>query len=115
MLSNLSSHAGELKSQGAAEAARDPNSDVTSEDAERTMIDESTKAGAIGFQFDPNATAEEKAAQAHTVSVTEGIPKFVVTRLLGSTSRRSLREKTSGISSNHRYCMYQSPVHGVIY
>ena len=71
MLSNLSSRAGELKSQGAAEAARNPNSNVTSEDAEKAMIDEGKIAGALGFQFDPNATAEEKAAQAHTVIFTQ--------------------------------------------
>ena len=68
MLSSLSGRAGELKSQGAAEAARDPNSNVTSEDAERTMIDETKKAGGAAFQFNPDASPEEKAAQAASVS-----------------------------------------------
>lgn len=63
----LSSFKGELKSQGAVEAARDPNSDVTAEDAERVMMDESKKAGAPTLQFDPNASPEEKAAQAAAV------------------------------------------------
>ncbi|KAK3173796.1 hypothetical protein OEA41_007128 [Lepraria neglecta] len=66
MTSNLTSRAGELKSQGAAEAARDPNSKVTAEDAEQLMTDESKKAGVAAFQFDPNASPEAKAAQARS-------------------------------------------------
>lgn len=53
----------ELKQQGALEAARDPNSSVTAEDAERKVVEEARAAGSAAFQFDPNATAEEKAAQ----------------------------------------------------
>ena len=68
MMSNLASRAGELKSQGAADAARDPNSKVTPEDAEDLMTQESKKAGVAAFQFDPNASPEEKAAQARSVS-----------------------------------------------
>ena len=68
MASNLTSRAGELKSQGAAEAARDPNSKVTAEDAEQLMTDESKKAGVAAFQFDPNASPEAKAAEARSVS-----------------------------------------------
>ena len=60
----LSSFKGELKSQGAAEAARDPNSSVTAQDAERVAVDESNKAGSAALQFDPDATPAEKAAQA---------------------------------------------------
>lgn len=59
---------GELKQQGAAEVARDPDSKVTSEDAEQVMINETKKAGGAAFQFDPNASPEEKAAQARSVS-----------------------------------------------
>ena len=69
MLSNLHSRAGELKSQGAAEAARDPSSNVSAHDAEQTMHDESRKAGAAAFQFNADATPEEKAAQARSVSL----------------------------------------------
>ncbi|KAI9891147.1 MAG: hypothetical protein M1814_002990 [Vezdaea aestivalis] len=56
--------AAELKAQGVAEAARDPSSGVTSEDAERKLKQEASKAGAEVFSFDPNATPEQKAAQA---------------------------------------------------
>ncbi|KAF2092391.1 DNA-directed RNA polymerase II subunit J [Rhizodiscina lignyota] len=52
----------ELKQQGALEAARDPNSTVTAEDAERKVVDEARAAGSAAYQFDPNATAQEKAA-----------------------------------------------------
>lgn len=49
-------------------AAQDPNNKVTPEDAEGIMTDESKKAGIPAFQFDPNASPEEKAAQARSVS-----------------------------------------------
>lgn len=68
-MSDLNSRAGELKSQGAAMAARDSNNSITAEDAEGVMTNESKKAGVPAFQFDPNATAEEKAAQARSVSL----------------------------------------------
>ena len=64
----LSSFHSEVKQQGAAEAARDPNSNVTADDAERVFGEESKNAGAPALQFDPNATPEEKAAQAKAVS-----------------------------------------------
>ncbi|KAK0631828.1 C2 domain-containing protein [Immersiella caudata] len=54
----------ELKQQGAIEAAQDPESSVTSADAQKTILAESKKAGVAAFTFDPNATREEKAAQA---------------------------------------------------
>ncbi|KAF1981931.1 tricalbin [Aulographum hederae CBS 113979] len=55
--------ASELKQQGALEAAQDPNSSVSASQAEQMVVDETKKAGGAAFQFDPNATAEEKAAQ----------------------------------------------------
>ena len=67
MLSNLNSRAGELKSQGAAQAAQDPNSSVSADDAEQTIHDESRKAGSAAFRFDAESTPEEKAAQARSV------------------------------------------------
>lgn len=60
----------ELKSQGAVEAAQDPNSSVTGDDATRVILDESKKAGSAALHFDPDATPEEKAAQARSVSQT---------------------------------------------
>ncbi|KAL8832693.1 MAG: hypothetical protein Q9191_000094 [Dirinaria sp. TL-2023a] len=66
MMSNLSSRAGELKTEGALQAAQDPNSDVSSQDAQQVMANESKKAGIAAFQFDPDATPEEKAAQARS-------------------------------------------------
>jgi hypothetical protein len=67
-MTSLNSSAGELKAQGVVEAAQDPNSTVTAEDAQRKIVQESKKAGVAAFQFDPNATPEEKAAQARAVS-----------------------------------------------
>lgn len=68
MANMLSSFKGELKSQGAEEAARDPNSSVTADDAQRVMVDESKKAGAPALTFDPSASPAEKQAQARAVS-----------------------------------------------
>jgi hypothetical protein len=61
------SQAAELKTQGVIEAAQDPNSGVSAADAEKKIVDESKKAGAIALTFDPNASPEEKAAQARAV------------------------------------------------
>ena len=60
--------AAEIKMQGAVEMAQDPNSSVTSDDAQKKMVEESKKAGVPAFTFDPNASPEEKAAQARAVS-----------------------------------------------
>ncbi|RDI82640.1 hypothetical protein Vi05172_g7461 [Venturia inaequalis] len=56
----------ELKQQGAYEAARDPNSSVTAKQAEKSAVEEARAGGSAAFQFDPNATAEEKAAQVNS-------------------------------------------------
>lgn len=64
----LSSFKHELKAQGAVEAARNPDSNVTAEDAEKVMIEESRKAGATALHFSADATPEEKAAQAREVN-----------------------------------------------
>ena len=61
------SRASELKQQGALEAARDPNSSVTADQAERKVVEEARNAGSAAFKFDPDATPEEKAAQAKAV------------------------------------------------
>ena len=58
-------HQAELKAQGVEEAARDPNSNVSSEDVQKVLADESKKAGIAAYSFDPNASPEDKAAAAH--------------------------------------------------
>ncbi|KAH8719146.1 hypothetical protein GQ44DRAFT_742030 [Phaeosphaeriaceae sp. PMI808] len=58
------SRAHELKAEGALEAARDLNSSVTAQAAEKTAVDEALKGGSAAFQFDPDASPEEKRAQA---------------------------------------------------
>ena len=67
-MSQINGRESELKSQGAAEAARSPDSKVSARDAEQTMVEESLKAGSVAYQFDPNASPEDKAAQASSVS-----------------------------------------------
>lgn len=63
----LSSFKSEAKQQAVEDLARDPNSKVTAIDAEKVIVEESKKAGAPTFTFDPNASPEEKAAQANAV------------------------------------------------
>lgn len=70
MLSAFKGHEAELKSQGVVEAAQDPESNVTAADASRVIVEEAKKAQGAGaaFEFDPDASPEEKAAQARSVS-----------------------------------------------
>jgi hypothetical protein len=70
------SEAAELKTQGVIEAAQDPNSKVTAEDAQERIVAESKKAGAVALTFDPNASPEEKAAQARAVSDCCNLPSL---------------------------------------
>ncbi|KAL9099720.1 MAG: hypothetical protein Q9163_004819 [Psora crenata] len=65
-MSHLSRHAGEVKVEDVKKAALDTNSKLTAEDAEKIMEYEAKKAGIAAFQFDPNATPAEKAAQARS-------------------------------------------------
>ena len=66
---SLNGSAAELKAQGVEESARDPNSSTTANDAQRKIVKESQKAGVAAFTFDPDATPEQKAAQARAVSI----------------------------------------------
>jgi hypothetical protein len=59
----------EIKQQAIIEKAQDPHSAVSAEDAKRTIDEETKKAGGTVFNFDPNATTEEKAAQMNAVSL----------------------------------------------
>ncbi|KAK2592889.1 Tricalbin-2 [Conoideocrella luteorostrata] len=56
--------ANELKQQGAIEAAQNPESSVTADDAQREMVEQSKNAGVPAFTFDPDASPEQKRAQA---------------------------------------------------
>ena len=58
----------ELKQQGAVEAAENPESSVTADDAQREIVQTSKNAGVPAFTFDPDASIEEKNAQAKAVS-----------------------------------------------
>lgn len=59
--------AGELKTQGVIEAAEDPDSSVTSGDAQKKIVEESKNAGIPAFSFDPHASPEQKKAQVKAV------------------------------------------------
>lgn len=57
----------ELKQQGAIEAAQDPESSVTAEDAQKKLLEESKNAGVVAVAFDPDASPEEKKQKASEV------------------------------------------------
>lgn len=68
MFSQFSSQPKEAKQQEIVQAAQDPDDGVTSADAQKVLLDESKKGGAAAFQFDPDASPAEKAAQTGAVS-----------------------------------------------
>lgn len=70
--------ANELKQQGAIEASRDPESNVTAEDAERKIVEDSREAGVTAFTFNPDASAEEKRAQARAVRWSYPLPSAML-------------------------------------
>ena len=59
----------EAKQQGVLAAARNPNSPVTSDDAERAIVEDARSAGGAAYTFDPLASPAEKAAQARAVGL----------------------------------------------
>ena len=69
MLNGVAGMASELTQQKALAAARDPNSSVDAHQAEQVILEQSKAAGAAAFEFDPNASPEEKAAQLREVSM----------------------------------------------
>ena len=56
----------EIKQQGAMEAAEEDQ--ITANAAEKEIVEQSKNAGVAAFQFDPDATPEQKRAQAKAVS-----------------------------------------------
>jgi len=72
----------ELKQQGALEAAADPNSSVSPEAAEKKVMQEAKKAGSVAYEFDPNASTEEKRAQMQSVSFSGFAMMLACTRVL---------------------------------
>ncbi|KAM0814256.1 putative C2 domain-containing protein [Seiridium cardinale] len=53
----------ELKQQGAIEAAQNPNSSVSADDAQKKLVEESKNAGVAAYSFNPDASPEEKRRQ----------------------------------------------------
>jgi hypothetical protein len=62
------SQVSEIKQQAIIEKAKDPNSSVTAEAAKEAIVDETRATGGTAYQFDPNATRDQKAAQLNAVS-----------------------------------------------
>ena len=69
MLEGTAGRASELRQQGALEASRDPNSGVDAAQAEQKVLDEAKASGAPAFEFDSDASPEQKKAQMQAVRV----------------------------------------------
>ena len=69
MLNGVAGAAPELAEQKVLAAARDPNSSVDADQAEHIIMEQSKAAGAAAFEFNPDASPEEKAAQLREVSM----------------------------------------------
>lgn len=67
--------ANELKQQGAVEAAANPESSVTAVDAQKEIVEASRNAGVAAFTFDPDASPEQKKAQAQAVRLSFSWPR----------------------------------------
>lgn len=69
MASEVDEQKRELRQQGAIEAAEEaPQDPQAAEAAEKVLVEETRKAGMPAYQFDPNASPEDKAAAAEAVS-----------------------------------------------
>lgn len=70
-MASLEAEKTELKEEGVIEAAtelaQDPESKVNPETVEQTLVDETRKSGGAAYQFDPDASPEDKAAAAEAV------------------------------------------------
>ena len=93
---SLNTSAAELKAQGVVEAAQDPNSSVTADDAQQKIVTESKKAGVAAFTFNPDASPEEKAAQARAVSISDGRCTSTI------LTRSSLQRVPEGFHHEHK-------------
>ena len=93
----MASSVPEIKAAGVEEAARDPNSNVTSDDAKNVIAEESKKAGIPAYKFDPNASPEEKKAAAATTAVSCAYARGSsrLTRDVVSATRTSREEEAS--------------------
>lgn len=75
----------DAKVGNAIAAAQDPESTTTADDAQRQMVAESRNAGIPAFTFDPDATPEQKRAQARDVRL-PGYPPNCLALLLCPSS-----------------------------
>lgn len=105
MLEGIAGRASELKVQGALEASRDPNSAVDAHQAEQKALHEAQAAGAAAYEFDPNATPEQKAAQLKSVrylrveSIAHASPILTFNTETGSPETT---QETSSRCASHR-------------
>ena len=67
--------------------AQNPDTKTTSEDAEQALINDTKRAGGAAFQFDPDASPEEKAASARSVSGRRQSETLILTPFKASAAR----------------------------
>lgn len=64
-----SREAAELKAEGVVEAAQNPDTQTTADDAQKEIVEQSKNAGVAAFSFDPDASPEQKRRQAQAVRI----------------------------------------------
>jgi len=84
--SNMAFSSPEAKVDAAVQLAQDPDSVVSSDVAEKEIVQQSKRAGVPAFEFDPDASPEQKAAQARAVSDPVASPT-IHTDIWNSTGR----------------------------
>lgn len=70
--------AAELKAEGAIEAAQNSDSRVASDAAQKELVEQSKNAGVAAFSFNPDASPEEKRAQAKAVGTSPALLSGVI-------------------------------------
>lgn len=85
----------EPKQQGALEVPRSQSSSVSAEEAQRKLVEEARQAGVTAFQFDPNASVEQKKQMAREVCFHYRL-SVLDSEILTSPCRQSLRAFTIG-------------------
>lgn len=89
----------EAKVDDAVAAAQDPATTVTADDAQREMVEQSRNAGVPAFTFDPDATPEQKRAQARAVCLPPFTPPATFTGLRHAEQLLNLSSPLTGHSS----------------
>lgn len=107
-MASLEAEKTELKEEGVIETAtelqQDPQSKVNPDTVEEKLVDETREAGGAAYQFDPDASPEDKAAAAEAVRpiAHHSFPSDVMGKRIGANSVRSVYHPVSTTTKSPR-------------